>query len=394
MQCRPRLEPTKYGLALFAERRCALEGELSDIRFAAKDVFDLAGLVTRAGNPDWERTHERSTTNAYAVDRLLEAGACLVGRTVGDELAFSLTGENAHFGTPLNTGAPGRMPGGSSSGAAAAVAGGLITVGLGTDTSGSIRVPGSYCGLFGIRPTHGLIPMSGVVPLAPSFDTVGWLAKDSVTLARVGASLLPAAIGVQFKRLLIASDAFANVNVGVSNALAGAVSRTAKALEMADHSILSSEGLERWADVYSIAQGAEVWATHGPWFRTVTPNVASNIRARIEWCSTITYSQIDEARSTRALIRDQIERLLGVDTLLCLPSAPTIAPLRGSADPEIRKHVLTLTCIAGLCGLPQVTIPAADLDGCPLGLSLIAPRGRDRELLAFVATVWPPQASA
>lgn len=235
--------------------------------------------------------------------------------------------------------------------------------------------------------------MTGVVPLAPSFDTVGWLSKDSVTLARVGAALLPEVMAPGFKRLLVAADAFAKVNIRVSNALAEAVSRTAKAVGSAGEAILSSDGLERWADVYTIALGAEVWAVHGAWFKAVAPKLAPNIQERVEWCSTITEAQFKKAQSTRELIRDQIERLLGLDTVLCLPSAPTIAPLRGVADPEIRKHVLSFTCIAGLCGLPQVTIPVADLDGCPLGLSLIAPRGRDRELLAFVATVWPPQAS-
>ena len=167
-------------------------GPLAGLTFAAKDLFDIAGHVTGAGNPDWLRLHTPAPRTAPVVQTLLDAGADMVGKTHTDELSRGIFGENAHYGTPTNPRAPGRVPGGSSSGSAAAVAGGLVDFALGTDTGGSVRIPASFCGIFGIRPTHGRLSLDGVVGQAPSFDTVGWLARDADLLARVGAVLLKA----------------------------------------------------------------------------------------------------------------------------------------------------------------------------------------------------------
>src|SRR6056300_1661103 len=181
-------------------------GELAGLTFAAKDVFDIAGFRTGAGNPDWLRTHPPATITASAVQRLLDAGATLVGKTHTDELTYSLNGENFHYGTPVNPNAPGRIPGGSSSGSAAATAGGLVDFALGTDTGGSVRLPASNCGIFGFRPSHGLIDNDGVVPLSPAFDTVGWFARDGGLLQRVGNILLEK--GERgCSKILLASDA-------------------------------------------------------------------------------------------------------------------------------------------------------------------------------------------
>jgi amidase len=168
----------------------AATGPLAGLTFAAKDLFDVAGYVACAGNPDWLRTHAPAGKTAPVVQTLLEAGATLMGKTVTDELAFSMSGENIHYGTPINPAAPARIPGGSSSGSASATASKLVDFALGTDTSGSIRVPASYCGLFSLRPTHGRISCQGVIPLAPSFDTVGWVARDATLLQRIGEVLL------------------------------------------------------------------------------------------------------------------------------------------------------------------------------------------------------------
>jgi hypothetical protein len=150
-----------------------------DLAFVAKDLIDVAGQVTGGGNPHWHQRQTPATRSAPVIERLLRAGAALVGKTITDELAFSLEGENAHYGTPINPRAPDRLPGGSSSGSAVAVAAGLADLGLGTDTGGSVRVPASFCGLFGWRPSHGRVPMDGVVPFAPSFDTVGLFAREA-----------------------------------------------------------------------------------------------------------------------------------------------------------------------------------------------------------------------
>jgi amidase len=167
-------------------------GPLAGRRFAVKDLFAIAGHRACFGNPDWLSTHWAAEATAPVITWLLDAGAALVGTTVTDELAFSLTGENPHYGTPPNPAAPGRVPGGSSSGSASAVAGGLVDFALGTDTGGSVRVPASHCGIFGFRPTHGAVSPAGVLPFSPSFDTVGWFARDADTLAAVGDRLFPA----------------------------------------------------------------------------------------------------------------------------------------------------------------------------------------------------------
>src|SRR5262249_46884684 len=189
------------------------EGPLAGTTFVAKDLYDVAGYRTGAGNPDWERTHPAATATAPAVLMLLEAGATLTGKSCTDELAFSLDGINVHYGTPLNPAFPDRLPGRSSSRSASAVAAGLVAFAIGTDTSGSIRVPASYCGIYGFRPSHGAVPVAGIVPLAPSFDTAGWLARDAGTLRRVGSVLLGRALDdavedAAFPTLDVVEDAF------------------------------------------------------------------------------------------------------------------------------------------------------------------------------------------
>ena len=165
-------------------------GPLDGLTFAVKDLIDIGGYKTGCGNPNWRYTHPPATVNAVCVEQLLAAGARCVGKTVTDELAFSLLGENHFYGTPLNPKAPDRVPGGSSSGSASAVARGLVDFALGTDTGGSVRVPASNCGTWGLRPSHGFISVAGVNPFAPTFDTVGILASSAVVLAHAASVLL------------------------------------------------------------------------------------------------------------------------------------------------------------------------------------------------------------
>src|SRR5579872_6848015 len=203
----------------------ASAGPLHGLTFAAKDVFDVAGYRTGNGNPVWLQTHTPAARTASAIERLIAAGSTMVGKTQTDEMAYSLNGENVHYGTPTNPRAPGRIPGGSSSGSAVAVAGGLVDFALGTDCGGSVRLPASFCGIYGLRPTHGLIATDGVIDLAKSFDTVGWFARDPQTMRRVGEVLVPRPSDFVPKRLLIAEDAFTFVGPDVRAALSGAVAR-------------------------------------------------------------------------------------------------------------------------------------------------------------------------
>src|SRR5213595_3199404 len=201
-------------------------GPLSGLTFAAKDLFDVAGHPTGGGNPDWARSNPIPTRHAWAVQTLLDAGATLIGKTITDEVSLGILGENAFDGTPKNVRAPGRVPGGSSSGSAAAVAAGICDTALGTDTGGSVRVPASFCGLFGIRPTHGRLDLTGMLPQAPTSDTTGWFARDAAMFARVSAVLLGDAIPEALPaRLVVAGDTFAFADPETAAALMPLVAR-------------------------------------------------------------------------------------------------------------------------------------------------------------------------
>ena len=210
-------------------------GPLSGLTFAAKDIFDVAGHVTGCGNPHWKATHGPAESNSWAVQTLVNAGATMTGKTITDELTRGIFGENMHYGTPRNPRAPGRVPGGSSSGSASAVAGKLVDFALGSDTGGSVRVPASFCALYGLRPTHGRIPLEGMLLQAPTFDTTGWFARDAETFARVGAVILPPAAQTNRpRRLLIAEDAFALAEPEVRRALESAVESVAPLFDSRD----------------------------------------------------------------------------------------------------------------------------------------------------------------
>ncbi len=367
-------------------------GPLLGLTFAAKDVFDIAGQRTGNGNPVWLTTHPPATRTASAVRRLLDAGARLVGKTHTDDMAYSLNGENVHYGTPLNPVAPGRIPGGSSSGSAAAVAGGLVDFALGTDCGGSVRLPASYCGLYGLRPTHGLVPADGVVPLASSFDTVGWFAREPDLMRRVGDVLLPRAPSWAPTRLLLAPEAFAAAGEAVTEALRDSVARLKAAFATIEEARVYTGDPSEWAQLFRILQGAEVAAQHGAWIEAHNPSFGPGVHERFEWTRAIDPSEVAAAKPKREAVARHMDALLGDDALICLPAAPGIAPKLKTPGQELepfRARAFVLLAIAGLARLPQLSLPAATIDGCPIGLSLIAPRGRDRALLDWVAERYP-----
>ena len=364
-------------------------GPLAGLAFAVKDAIDLAGYRTGAGNPDWLRTHPPATSNAWAVQVLLDAGASVVGKTITDELTFSLNGENIHYGTPVNPGAPGRIPGGSSSGSAAAVAGGLVDFALGTDCGGSVRAPASFCGIYGIRPSHGRISTAGVFPLAPSFDTVGWFSRDAKLLQIVGQILLnERRIPSRPRRLLVAADAFTFCGSQIENALQNAVAALADAVGLSESVTVAPDGFADWLQAFRLLQGAEIWAEHGEWIRDTKPNLAPDIRERFEWTSTIGAAEVTTSKEVRAQVTERMHTLLTDDAVLCLPTTPGIAPLLSMPAPELgefRGRALSLLCIAGLARLPQINLPFGAIDGCPCGVSIVGPRGSDVALLQLAA---------
>ncbi|MDM0078739.1 amidase [Variovorax sp. J2P1-59] len=381
--------PARFGLDPDVWRPPSGRGPLDGLRFAAKEVFDMAGHVTRSGNPDWQRTHAPAVADAPAITRLLAAGAELCGRTLSDELAFSLAGENLHFGAPHNPRAPGRVSGGSSSGSAAAVAGGCVDFSLGTDTSGSVRIPASYCGIHGMRPTHGAISTQGVTPLAPSFDTVGWFARDACVLQAVGDVLLPSGKASGIGQMTVLADAWSGATKGVAAALRPAMEKLAGLAGVAVHEV-EGLALAEWVRPYRILQSAEVWRSHGDWFLRTSPAMAPEIAARLFAGSQLTAAEIAEAHLRADEVRAVVAAFVSDGGVICLPSAPGVAPPLGVSrlpDDTTRMLVLVQTCIAGLCGLPQVSLPLGEVHGMPVGLGLIAGKGRDRDLLALAVAV-------
>ena len=361
-------------------------GALSGLTFAAKDLFDVAGVPTGGGNHDWPTGRPIPTKHAWAVQTLLDAGATLIGKTVTDEVSLGILGENAFDGTPINVRAPDRVPGGSSSGSAAAVAAGLCDTALGTDTGGSVRVPSSFCGLYGIRPTHGRLDLSGMLPQAPTSDTTGWFARDAATFARVSSTLLGEAIPDALPtRLIVAVDAFGFADPGVAAALAPAVERLADLIGDAREDLLAPQGLSVWARAQRTLQPYEAWLTFRDWLDRSNPRFAFSVARALLTGSMIPESERSWASLMRQEARGRLAYLLQPGTILCLPTTPFPAPLKGqklSALDPLRDRITCLCAHGGLTGVPQVSLPLATVDGLPIGLSILGPRGSDATLVA------------
>ncbi len=284
----------------------AEDGPLSGLSLAVKDIFDVEGFVTGGGNPDWKATHKPAEQTAWAVRALVEAGATMVGKTITDELTRGILGENAHYGTPINPRAPERVPGGSSSGSVSAVAGGLVDFALGSDSGGSVRVPSSFCGVYGLRPTHGRIPLDGILLQAPSYDTIGWFARDMDTFARVGEVLFQNEIPEEDpRRLIIAEDAFELADPSVVEALQPAVDAISSMIGDHQRERLAPSDLTKWSCQQRTLQGREAWETVRDWIDRVNPRFALSVSESYFAGRSITDAEVDAA-ITRAK-----EELLG-----------------------------------------------------------------------------------
>ncbi|HEX5657883.1 MAG TPA: amidase [Polyangiales bacterium] len=356
------------------------EGPLSGLTFAAKDLFAIRGHTSSFGAPDWRRTHEPAASYAPVVAGLLEAGADLVGVTILDELAFSLAGINDAYGTPENPRAEGRLCGGSSCGSAAAVAAALCDFALGTDTAGSVRVPSAFCGLFGIRATHGALSADGVLPLAPSFDAVGYMARDAHTFGAVGKVLFGVAASQSIERVLVAEDAFALNDAGVPEMLRdqldGALAKLGVRAEAID---IAPEGFATLAAAYNRLRMREIWQTLGGWYTEAAPELSAAIDARMQQCREVA-DPSQEDLALRARIRARIDELCAPGVLLFVPPAPGIAPRLDASEQELatfRARTVELASLSALSGAPQLVVPARELDGAPLALSFLARSGSD-----------------
>lgn len=378
------MSPFVPGTAIRIEGRPG--GPLAGLTFAAKDLFDVAGHPTGGGNPDWARQNPVPTRHAWAVEALLAAGCTLVGKTITDEVSLGILGENAFEGTPANPAAPGHVPGGSSSGSASAVAQGLCDTALGTDTGGSVRVPASFCGLHGIRPTHGRLDLRGMMPQAPSSDTTGWFARDAATFARVSAVLLqeeiPAALPA---RLVIATDAFGAADPATAAALQPMLARLKRLVPDWREAVMAPPGLTAWSRAQRTLQPVEAWETFRPWVERDNPRFAFTVARGLVLGAMTPEAERGWAALVRREARGRLAHLLPPGTVLAMPTTPFPAPPCGLPLPEldaVRAQINLLCAHGGLAGHPQVSIPGACAEGRPVGLSLLAARGADALLVA------------
>jgi amidase len=358
---------------------------------AVKDLYDVRGYPTGAGSAHVLAMSGVKAKHAPLVAQLLKAGARFAGKTVTDELAFSLNGKNAHFGSPINAAAPERITGGSSSGSASAVSGGLVDFALGTDTGGSVRAPASYCGLFGIRPTHGRVSLKGCWPLADSFDTAGYFTRDGATFARVGQVFL----GKDRKplpptpRLMIAEDMFALAVPDAGAVLRDVVRRIGLRLgEMAEVSIAKDIDALYWA--FRWLQGREAWDADGDMIERHRPPLGPGVAERFAFARTVTDEQVALGARTREAFRKALAKILGKDGVILMPTVPDVAPLVSTSEGDLddfRNRALRLLCPSGLSGFPQISIPCARRDGAPLGLSIMGPPGSDLSLVELAVSI-------
>jgi len=360
-------------------------GPLDGLTFAAKDLFDVAGHPTGGGNPDWARQNPVPTHHAWAVQTLLDAGATLIGKTITDEVSLGILGENAFFGTPTNIRAPDRVPGGSSSGSAA-VAARLCDTALGTDTGGSVRVPASFCGLYGIRPTHGRLPLAGMLPQAPSSDTTGWFARGAETFARVSAAVLGEDVPATLpKRLIVAVDAFGFADADAAAALQPMVHKLARLIGESREELLAPPGLSVWGRAQRTLQPWEAWQTFRPWVERDNPRFAFSVARGLVLGAMVPESEHAWAALMRREARARLTYLLPPGTILCLPTTPFPAPPKALPLDELtplRDRILCLCAHGGLTGVPQVSIPGAAVGGLPIGLSILGAHGSDATLVA------------
>ena len=368
----------------------AASGTLSGLSLAVKDVHAVRGQRIGGGNPDFLSESPAAERTAPPVEILLGAGARFVGRTQCDELTFSLMGQNAHFPHPVNPAAPDRVTGGSSSGSAAAVAGGLVDIATASDTGGSVRAPASFCGLLGLRTTHGLIPLSHSMPLAPSFDTFGWFAKDAETYEKVAELLLPAAGGKEWRPLrmaaldgLLLGDAekaeYARIALSVTNVIGD--TREAPAL---------SQPLDDLYWAFRKLQAVEAWRAHGAFITRNGERMGSGGRDWFLFGRDLPSGTEATETAKRDAFRTELAGILGEDGLLVTPTVPGAAPLAASSfesQQEYRENALRLLCLSGLSGFPQITIPLGTVSGAPFGISLLGPAGSDLALVRLARQI-------
>lgn len=370
----------------YVELPHATEGVLSGLTFSVKDMFDVAGYPTGAGSPTMLALSGVKTRTARAVEQLLEAGARFVGKAVTDELAFSVIGENAHFGAPVNGAAPDRYAGGSSSGSASSVSCGLCDFSLGTDSGGSVRGPASQCGLFGIRPSFGRISLEGCWGLCPPYDTAGILAADFDVFRRATAVL----IGEDADRtertpaLLIPDDIFELFGDRVVEAVSDVLDSAEALWGPAKHVRAAPLALEAVLKAFQALQGREIWRHDGDFIERYRPTFGPGVKERFAFAKHIHDKDLRAEEDVCKRAVDHLRALLAGSGVLILPTLPGAGLKRDCTAEEMnrfRSRMSASFCLGGLAGVPWVTLPLAEIDGAPLGVSLVSGFGTDAWLL-------------
>jgi amidase len=369
-------------------------GPLAGLTFMVKDLFAIKGHRVSNGNPDFyaHATPARETTPA--ITRLLDAGASCTGVTVCDEFFYSVLGTNVHYGQPINSRARRYVTGGSSCGSAAAVAAEMCDFALGSDTGGSIRVPASFSGLYGLRPTHGRIDMTGATAMAPSYDTVGFLARDAGLFRKVGHVLLEGAkVDAPIERLVLAHDIVVHSEASADQALWDTLDKLAGVIPKPEHMEIAGEDIVDWRKAFAVIQGFEIQSTLLPFVQSHNVDLGPGIKERFEIASRITFAEVEAARAVRAEVVKRLAAIVRPGTLIMLPTTPTLPPERdipdGASFAEFRSMTLQSTCLAGHAELPQISLPAGEAAGCPVGLSFIGWRGGDEALLDLAVRLSP-----
>lgn len=373
-------------------------GPLDKLRFTVKDNIDIAGHKTSYGSPAWRDAHPAPVHNALCVDQLLAAGARCVGKAVADEFTYSLDGESFHFGTPRNAKAPDRIPGGSSSGSAASVANGIADFSLCTDAGGSIRVPASLCGLWGMRPSTHRISEAGVLPFQPSVSTVGVLAERLDVLDAAMRVMLngPAAPPPSPGRIIILEDAMSIASPAVQDQAASALERIASRAGLALERVRFSEIIGEQSELSACSlnglrdlQTAEFQSTVGNWIEACKPELGftfSMAYGNVQRFDRI--AALDRLANRERLFR-QINAFFTPDTVISFPTTPTIAPRKGSLNTleavmAFYDPAMTITAFSGAARLPEISAPLLSVEHCPVGLSFVAGNYQDEFLLNAV----------
>jgi amidase len=370
------------------------EGPLAGLTFMVKDLFAIKGHKVGNGNPDFYEHATPAHDTAPVIERLLQAGASLTGITICDEFFYSVLGTNAHYGQPVNSRARRHVTGGSSCGSAAAVAASMCDFALGSDTGGSIRVPASFSGLYGLRPTHGRIDMHGATAMAPSYDAVGFLAGDAGLFRKVGHVLLEgASVAAAVERLFLAQDIIVYSEASADQALWRILDKLSGAIPKPEHKDIAGEEIVAWRKAFAVIQGFEIQSTLLPFVGSHDVDLGPGIKERFEIASGITFGEVEAARAVRAEATKRLKEIVRPGTAIVLPTTPTLPPERdipdGASFAEFRTMTLQSTCLAGHAGLPQISIPAAEAAGCPVGLSFIGWPGGDEALLDLAVRLEP-----